>query len=131
MTKRTFALLSVLATPFLVTSPAAAVPLHTVHCGTPHGSVDWNGPLEQNNTHVKELNISINVGGDDIRSGTSVSASVTFRTIWNQEKTITDALSFDPHPGNSNFFARFSLGPYIEEIVYILIPVGIDNIVLF
>ncbi|MGK8522695.1 hypothetical protein ACRS6B_14535 [Nocardia asteroides] len=126
--KRALVLLSISATSVAVAGPVEAQPFETIHCGKRLGTTDWQGPLTDENTHVNELFISINVGGDDIRSGTVVSAVVSFRTIWDHEKSASAVLTSDPHPNNSDFFGKVSLRSRSDDIDSLVSPSDIDKV---
>ncbi|WP_153348064.1 hypothetical protein [Nocardia aurantia] len=131
-TKRALVLLSVLATPVAVAGPAEAVPINTVHCGRHYDNMDWQGPIDADNTFLDAIFITINVGGDDIRSDTGVSAEITFRKVFNQTPiTTTAVVTSGPHPNDSNFFGKIPMGSRADDLNSLISPSGIDKIEIF
>ncbi|GAB2678520.1 hypothetical protein [Nocardia goodfellowii] len=110
--KKILVLSAIVATSTAMAGPADAVIREPAHCGKNNGNVDWTPPASNpdENPAIDELLITINVGGDDIRSNTTVSATVTFTSDFSiAPQTATDTLTTSPHPNDTNFSSRIPL----------------------
>ncbi|MBF6174981.1 hypothetical protein [Nocardia blacklockiae] len=129
--EKALVLLSVFVCPVAVAGPAEALPTTTIHCGKHYDSVDWQAPSLADTSHVDTLFFAVDVGGDDIRSGTGVSATVTFRTLFSRVDTRRSAvLTSDPHPNNSHFSGSVSLGSRSDDIESLVSPMDIFRVEL-
>ncbi|MFF0494242.1 hypothetical protein ACFYTQ_34930 [Nocardia sp. NPDC004068] len=129
--EKTLVALSVCACAVVAAGPARAISTPTTHCGRHFDSVDWQALSSTDTSHVDTLFVTIDVGGDDIRSGTGVSGTVTFRTLLSRsDQRASGVLTSDPHPNNSTFTGRISLGSRPDAIDTLVSPLDIRAIEL-
>lgn len=108
LAKRAFVLLSSCATSAAIAVPAQADPVLPTHCGVERGGTDW---VVQGGdpAFVDKFFIRIEVGDDDIRSGSAVSAVVVVKTLFTGKKSAIATLTSDPQPNGSVFSGTVQL----------------------